>query len=981
MKTGCIVVSVAVSCLTACVLPASGGNDAVAGEAVTLVESGVTRCRVEIPDKPSATEKFLAAEIVKYVEMSTGAKIGRTGSYPIVLKTDRSLKPESFVIDTAADGMTISGGDDRGLLYGVYELLKRRFGMRWLLPCPDGEYCVLKDRTVRVPVGRDAQSPQCFVRRTVSSRLEVALWHARNNMQTVTGDYDRSRKIGGKPEVYDALGVYGCREGQHFLSRLMVRYGRKPGQSEKERLDELFERHPEWFPLLGGQRRKVIGPNAANPCISNPALLDHMVSNLVSVISLPHGAEAPIIVGNNDSMAWCECEKCKALDAPEAAGTRGARADRYWYMVNEIARRVWKTLPHAKIQGYAYQDFWFAPVRVRPDPRLEPAEISYNNQCWRHAIEDPACPVNKTMREVYASWRKIGARTYNRSEIGAPDSYGAPGCEMLPAESVLAKNYRYYPSISCYGDEICVQGMIPKDGWRFTNPYGGKNYWWVSMWQSVYVTSLLLWNRDTDWESALEEANALYYGAGWEGGMKEFRALLTKYFLEAPGCQGWGLGTTTGRCLDELGSLDRLKGLMAKALAAAKAAGDERAEMHVARDIEIFRLTWEARRKTFVESYREMTAYRTTGEIKIDAVLDEKDWKDADVNTKFVPPPWRKDQKVQPSSLRVAYDRDHLYLAFEGMEPAPDKIVAGDKVDRTDDKATGLGNSVELLYAFPDMGDACWHLAINSKGQIVDSYNKSITDRDMTVTTRSKWAAKVYDDRWVLEIAIPCSEIGQKIFDGSTWKLNVVRDRVVEGRKGLETSAVSANGRVHGVADNFVNVRFMASRRGTGAHDMSSWKNSGFEVLREIAKERHPASFASWKGTHYAKEWLAQASKGGTQIVRHEDGKGHFVRLTAGRLIQFYHAQGKGKVRLRFRARGKGGFGIVLDNSYLDNGRPTAVAGTKGENPHFRLAADWKTFSHERAVTGVPGERIYVSFAPEDGSVLDLDDVQAYPVE
>ncbi len=966
----------------AVVLGLTAGMCLVAGECVTLVENGAAKCRVVVQEKPSATEAFLAKEIVKYAGVSTGAKMNGTESYPIMLRTDAALKPESFVIETKPDGMTIAGGDDLGLLYGAYELLKRHFGMRWLIPEAEGEYCVLKDKTVRVPVGRNAQAPDAAVRRTIGCDYQTALWHARNNMQTRAGNYDGMRKIDCRPEDYDALGVKGCLESWHMMSRMMIKHSCKPGQTEQQRADELFAEHPEWFPLIDGQRRKVFGVNQANPCLSNPALLDYMASNLVNVIRLPHGADATVIICNNDCMTWCQCEKCRALDAPEAKGTRGELADRYWWVVNQLAARVWKKLPNAHLSGSAYQNFWFAPRHVKPDPRLDPIMVSYNNQCWRHTLDDPKCPVNKVWRDVYESFRKIGVTPYNRSECGAPDSHGAPGCEMLPAESVQAANYIAYPMLGCSGDQLCTQETRMKTGWKnFPHPYGGTNHWWHAMWQGVYVSGLVLWNRKADWKAALEEANALYYGAGWEGGMREFRAKLTKCFLEAPGCQGWGLGSTTGRCLDGLDVLEGLQRLLTKSLAAAKASGDARAEMHVARDIEIFNATWVARRKAFLESYREITAYKVTGPIKVDGVLDEADWKSADVNTKFVPPPWRMDQKLQPSSLRVAYDIDHLYLAFEGMEPTPDKMVAGDRVDPDDDQATGLGNSVEILYSFPDMGDACWHLAINSKGQIVDSYNKSLTNRDMAIRTRSQWAVKTYDDRWTLEIAIPCDEIGQRILDGATWKLNVVRSREVEGQKGYETGAISANGRTHGVADNFVNVRFMASRQGTGSGDLSSWKNSGFETQCEIAKERHPGSFASWAGTHYAKEWMAQSSKGGAQLLKHADGKGHYLHLTAGRVLQFYLAQGAGTVKIRFRARGKGGFGLVLLNSALVNGVPKDVAGTKGANPHFKLSDDWQPLSCTRELKGVPGERIYVAFEPDANSVVDLDDVQVYPVE
>ena len=133
-------------------------------------------------------------------------------------------------------------------------------------------------------------------------------------------------------------------------------------------------------------------PYSPNPCISNPELLDLMAENFYERIKGPYGAQAYVTIGNNDTTVWCECENCRKLDDPAKAGTKGARSDRYWYMVGEIARRIWKKDPAIKLGGWAYQDFWYPPSKVQIDPRLR-ILVSFNNQCWRHSIQDPFFPV------------------------------------------------------------------------------------------------------------------------------------------------------------------------------------------------------------------------------------------------------------------------------------------------------------------------------------------------------------------------------------------------------------------------------------------------------------------------------------------------------------------------------------------------------------------------------------------------------------
>ena len=946
-------------------------------ENVELVSDGVARCRVVLRDGATPPERFGAEELAKYLAKATGCG-ELNGDYPIRVTVANlpELKEDGFVLDVRTDGMSVVGQNPRGALSGCYEILKRYAGMRWIAPGEDCEYCVLKGKTVALPCGREVQNPFLNVRNTVASDYLSGLWHVRNNMHLLVG---AQQLAGAEGERLLTLAAKGRASGGHILGTLLV--GSTPGKTDKERAENLIRIHPEWFPLIDGKRVPTWWAGSPNPCVSNPGCLDEMAKTLIRLCREPHGAEDFITIGNNDTSLWCQCEKCRALDAPEMKNTRGEISDRYWYMVNEIARRVWREVPDAHLGGWAYQNFWYAPVHVRPDPRLR-VLISFNNQCWRHSACDPDCAVNREMVRIYEGWKKLGLKyLVNRDEIGAWDGVGAPGCEMEPAESVLAKSISEYPQLGCTGSNFCLPGPFPE----FANfakkwgPYYGKRYHWWAMWQTVYVSSLMMWNPKTDWRSALEEANRLYYGAGWEAGMRDFRALLTDCFLNAPGCIGWGQGTSTGRCLDRPGSEERLVAYLGKALAAARAAGDGRAAAHIAREQEIFGLTWLKRRREYVESYREMTAYKRTGEIVVDGVLDEKDWQTADSYSNFQPPPWNRGPQFDPQKtyMRVVYDHDHLYFGIEAMEPMTDRMIAGDKVDRFAEGCANLGNHLELFYSYPDMNQACWHMMVNSKGQIIDALQKSVSDRDLSVVTKAKWAVKVYPDRWTLEMAIPCTEIGQNVLDGMTWKVNCARQREVEGVP--RSASTAAAGLFHG---GFVNVKFLASRKGTGAGDRASWKNSDFSAGFEIAKQYKPEAYAGWKSPTAPKEWSLETGSEATRQTKPGGAEDWFVTLKKGGLCQYYYPQAKGRVKATFRARGKGKLCVVVVNS-ADDGRGgfKSVDGLKSAVPCFDLASQWQTFSFEREVLGLKGERMSVRFRLGEGAEADIDDCLVYPVE
>ena len=951
-------------------------------ENVTLVSDGRAVCHVEVPADATPSERLAKKELEKCLSLATGCG-ALAGDYPIVVKERRdgdSLPEDSFGIDVTPARMTIVGANARGVMYGVYEVLKRYAGMRWVTPGDDGEYCVHMGGTVTVPVGRETQKPFLRIRRTIGDDENAAFWHARNGMQTGLS----TRRLLSNRELFEALGARGSAVGGHIMSDLLI--GKSCGAKDRvARRDALFAEHPEYFPLIDGERIKILTPQDPNPCVSNPAVLDRMAESLLAMIEGPHSADDYVTIGNNDTTRWCMCDKCRALDPPETRNTHGELSDRYWFMVNEIARRVWAKRPDAKLGGWAYQNFWFAPVRVKPDPRLR-IMVSFNNQCWRHACTDPKCPVNVTMAKIFKGWKKLDLPlVINRDEIGAWDGQGSPGCEMEPSESILVKNIRSYPEIGCGGSSFCVNTPFPEfsEFAKKHSPFYGKRYHWYAMWQTCYMSALAMWNPKLATGAALEEANRLYYGeAAWKGGMKDFRALLTKCFLATPGCIGWGQGASIGRCLDMPGSEERLTAYLEKALAAAKASGDARAEKHVAREKEIFEMTWLKARRNYVENYREMTAYKRTGEIVVDGVLDEPDWQTADSYSNFAIPTWlrKKLARCERTYLKVVYDRDHLYFGVVAMEPHPEKIVAGDKVDRFAQRSGNLGDHLELFYSYPDMSQASWHLMINSKNQIIDALQKSTTDRDTSIVTKAKWAAKVSPDRWTLEVAVPCTEIGQNIMDGMTWKVNCARERLVDGEERELSSA--ANGNFHGT-ENFVNVKFVPNRTGTGARDVSPWKNSGLNDL-EVNNNRHPNfRWKKWKSEKTPRHWSA-TGEGETKENPERPGD-YYVSFTSGELSQYYLPIAAGNNVIRFRARGSGTMSMVLLNYtkhpdsearrylQLDEIPPT--------QPKFALTPEWTEHRLYRKSLGKADERISIRFICGKDSTVEIDDVCVSPCE
>ena len=999
----------ALSVIACAALTAAGG---ICSADVDLVRDGKACSVIVVKKDAPAPLRFGAAELSRFLGKIAGGTppavaeravpgrnavfIGTTADAGLVKESgiaSGDLKEEGFAIAAGGNRVYVIGRDPRGALYGCYEILKRHGGVRFLVPGDDGTYFTKKG-TVSVPDGKQVSNPYLRVRSNVATDVETYKWMVRNNMQPSAGSASfynpRTGKRTANADLYESLTVEGVATygNSHILSNLL---GGWDGRTIRKNMEKLYAEHPEYFPLIGGKRVMILSAESPNPCISNPALLDHMADNLYRRINVKHGTDTYVTIGNNDTPIWCECAKCNALDDPAMAGTKGAASNRYWYMVNEIARRIWAKNPKIKLGGWAYQNFWYPPTKVKIDPRLR-VIISFNNQCWRHAITDQSCSVNAELRKIMAMWAKTGLPLIvNRDEISAD---GALASEYLPAEKVLYRNFLDYPSLGFSGSYFCVTGPFPPVlKWAKNRPpYFSRNLKWYAMWQTCYLSAVFMWDASRNYDALYEEANALYYGKAWEGGFREFRKLQQKAFYETPGCIGWGQGAPLGRCLDQPGMEQKLLALLDQAVKVAKTDPDPRVLAHVLRDRELFSIRWLAERKNYLKNFKELNVYRRTAPIRIDGVIEEADWKNADVVSNFKAGGMTPaGTKVQQSFVRVTYDQDNLYIAVEMMEPNPGAMAAGTKVARNDSGWSALGNHVELFYNYPDMAGKYYHLAINHHGQIIDALQLAPSSRDSKFKTGAEYAVRVFKDRWTLEIRIPCSEIGMKCFDGATWKLNVARSRKIaeSGGKYRVESSSACNG-LHHAVDSFINIKFVPARASgiSQNRQVSSWANANFDDGVENGKINRHYRWRKWKFRD-EKQLVPKGWNGNTAVGEYllHDGSGsnRYVRLEGGYIGQYFVSDAPGKLKVSFRARGKGS--LVLWSSPYVSHADKKMRGYKmlkeySSSHAFRLSPEWKTFTCEVKKAGRPTERVMVRFmvSGKDGNYADLDDCYVTPL-
>jgi len=952
-----------------------------------LLKDGKAVSQIIVAEDAPLPVQYAARELAKYLaKISAGetpsiAPVKSDNRYPVFLGTTldqtltaaagvqvSGLKEGGFAIRAGKNGLYIIGGDPVGTLYGAYEILKEYGGIRWIFPGEEGEYfqprttiAVSEQNTVRNPY---LEHRQMELNSVVVNKpyFDTREWQVRNGMTVKCSLMHLNHPQYGKH--MQELGARGVPIGGHILTILL--FGKYPKEAE---LKELFAQHPEYFPMING-KRILLDDQKYQPCTSNPEVLNIMAKNLISYAIQP-GSDGLIIIGNNDGTGWCECQECRKIDPPDEAA-KNRMATRYWTLVQNLARRVWEIKPDARLGGWAYQNFWMPPSGIKLDPRLTVC-LSFNNQCWRHPITDPNCSVNREFLKLYLDWKKLGVKAYNRDEIAAD---GSVGSNFLPAERVLYQNFKDYPGLGLIGSGFCIVPP-PPDAEVYKplrrGPISEHNLNWAAMWQTNYLSAQFMFDIHQDFDQLYEECNRLYYGRGWDGGMKKFRALLSKAFRETPGCMGWGLGAPLGRCLDQPGVQDQLKALLVRADEAAAGDPDPRARMHVRRERDIFAYTWEAARKTYLENYKELNVYRKTSPITIDGELSEQDWKTADVMTGFKHPPWtRTEPEPVQTYFRAIYEPDSFYLAVEAMEPAPGQIIA-EKLAK-DGPYSKIGNNLEIFLHYPDMADQYYHYIINSAGSIIDARH-GLNNRDIEYDSGVEYAVKVLPDRWTLETRIPTAGIGMKCFDGATWKLNVARCRKVSEKSELSSWC---GGHFHGV-DNFGIIKFTPTRIAGlfQGHDPAAWKNASFN---EVCENEKLPPFRQWKG-HWKTSlvpvhWSCDSNAAGSTLLHKDSSDNYFVEFEGGIIGNWYVAPVR-KLRITFRASGNGK--ARLWTGRYEHGKNKGYP-FKGQTGVLEFAADsdvWKTYSLTVDKGAEP--RLYVRFFHQKGTVR-LDDVIVTPI-
>jgi len=361
------------------------------------------------------------------------------------------------------DGLAgIIGGAGDGVIAGAYALLKEA-GVIYLSKKTPGGYPKPRDPIVRIS--------------RTGKRLTLAAGTKTKSPAFVLRFDNR-----GHPAV-----GYSYRRHVHGNARKWAKAKRSAisGHTFPELLSakEYYEEHPEYFAL--NEKGERIKRPSGHFCLSNPDVARIVTGNVLKWIEAQPECRY-YYVGQGDGRAWCQCEKCKALDTVPGEVT----TDRMLWFVNKIARAVRPKFPDKHLVFLAYTHATGpAPKRVKPEPNVLIMYCMYPSQwaCDSHGF----CKENAVgIKEVedWIKWCGTGQvfiqphpRGYKRA------------LEIFPAFYATVERIRHYHKLGI--NRITYCGLPQSFGPLYD-----------------HVIGQLMWDPSLDVEQEIDEFMPRYYG-------------------------------------------------------------------------------------------------------------------------------------------------------------------------------------------------------------------------------------------------------------------------------------------------------------------------------------------------------------------------------------------------------------------------------------------------------------------------------------
>ena len=289
---------------------------------IRLTDNGKSNYTIIIPSQPSAEEIRAAVFLKEHLLLISGcdfpvvnSKETASENYIFISKSTEIETGDGFSITTQGSNLFIKGGQNKGCIYGVGELLETYLGVRYFSP----QYVV-------IPKSGDIVLPAINVKDS-----------SPNTYRNVHGAFTNDENYRDFHRLHTIDDLFAKGYYVHTFHRLV------PWQ-------EHFSAHPEYFAFMNGKR--IID----QLCLTNEDVFRLVVEKLQKEMVL-QPEKKYWSVSQDDNFSYCQCEHCSKIIEEEksAAGP-----------VIRFVNRVAEQFPKKIISTLAYQYSRQTPVKTKP---------------------------------------------------------------------------------------------------------------------------------------------------------------------------------------------------------------------------------------------------------------------------------------------------------------------------------------------------------------------------------------------------------------------------------------------------------------------------------------------------------------------------------------------------------------------------------------------------------------------------------------
>lgn len=596
----------------------------------------VCQASVIVPAKPTMNEEFAAGEFRYWHREITGKEepaydvcIGRAFGEKFFPEDIRALEgTQGFAVRTRGGVVYLFGSSPCGNSFAVYDFFERNTDIIW-------PSCAKDVDRIFTPVEK-IEPKMCDYRRIPA--LNDRSWSINNGYSyndPRTEHYClrlKSDAAKGDSARRAAFGFDNGDWGGHNLWRYLS-------------WDKLHEKHPEYFCMVDGIRRKQ--GYDATICYTAPGAAEEMARSFARERIEQKKECGYAGLGIEDANQECCCPTCLA-PIPLPDGTLLTKQDNpelfksalYYRWFNNVARELAKTHPGFKLNTIAY----FFTCEPPPFPVEKNVVVNY-------------CPIGKDTRKPFndpsnkKEWSQLVGWSKLCPNFSVYEYWGCGAHYPRPVSYVIRKDLKIMLPLGCSrtGTE-----WIHKNGAEYVS---AMDFW---------VTNKLMWDPDQDIETLRDE----FFAKAFRGAAKEMRIfydIVRDSWFRIPGKSTWSENPVS-----------QIAFLMKDTAATEKA--------FTALDEAVRKATHPASR-LLIEKIREvMTGYRTKAQEQLDSKKDVEIPFSADPQSLASPEGtgWAnatvlsaEDFQNQPLEVAMANDGKALWFRLKSAasSPKPDKNI------------------------------------------------------------------------------------------------------------------------------------------------------------------------------------------------------------------------------------------------------------------------------------------------------------------